>query len=232
MSTGPEHHHPRPRASESLRWLLLRSGRKPRPGQVHRRSTRTPLRRQNLQQRRWRSPPPPQARPALVQGCQTNHTQVSCSLGSAAVAMEVEGDGVGAGAAPAPDHNPGGNPGAERPAEPSASSDALPEGKGQRPPRPKAKAPLSEYKQWYNRNRTGKRERAAGETSRNLPMPPEVLAEKGKGGTVHPVPCAQRWRQRTTGVRGLAVARTTSPRGSTAGLATLPTRGGRGSWTL
>ena len=79
------------------------------------------------------------------------------------------------------ENNPGDNPGSARPAEPGSSSAGPQEGKGQRTPRPKAKTPLTEYKKYYNRNKPGKRERAAGETSRNLPVPPEVWAEKGKG---------------------------------------------------
>ena len=119
--------------------------------------------------------------------------------------MEVESAWADAGYAPAPannpgdnpgpsrpeEHNPGANPGSARPVEPNASSAGPQGGKGQRTPRPKAKTPLTEYKKYYNRNRPGKRERAAGQTSRNLPVPPEVWAEKGKGGKkgtgAHPV---------------------------------------------
>ena len=96
--------------------------------------------------------------------------------------MDVEDTGGRAGGEPAPDQHPGVNPGDHEPADPSVSSGARPADRKQRTPQPKAKAPLSDYKQWYNRNRPGKRERAAGETSRNVPMPPQLLAGKGKGG--------------------------------------------------
>ena len=48
-------------------------------------------------------------------------------------------------------------------------------GKGNTP----ARTPLTPYKCWYNSNRPGKRERAAGETSRGIPLPENLRLEKG-----------------------------------------------------
>ena len=48
-------------------------------------------------------------------------------------------------------------------------------GKGNTP----ARTPLTTYKRWYNSNRPGKRERAAGETSRGIPLPENLRWEKG-----------------------------------------------------
>ena len=48
-------------------------------------------------------------------------------------------------------------------------------GKGNTP----ARTPLTPYKRWYNSNRPGKRERAAGETSRGIPLPENLRLEKG-----------------------------------------------------
>ena len=42
-----------------------------------------------------------------------------------------------------------------------------------------ARTPLTPYKRWYNTNRPGKRERAAGETSRGIPLPESLRLEKG-----------------------------------------------------
>ena len=66
----------------------------------------------------------------------------------------------------------------DQPAEPSSESaqrhGAAP-GKGNTP----ARTPLTPYKRWYNTNRPGKRERAAGETSRGIPLPESLRLEKG-----------------------------------------------------
>ena len=77
--------------------------------------------------------------------------------------------------------SPGGQPGSSgdprgRSAQPGGGPG---QGKGNTP----AKRTLSEFKKWENRNRPGKRERAAGAKSRNLPMPEAVRQEKGKGKT-------------------------------------------------
>ena len=93
----------------------------------------------------------------------------------------------------------------DQPAEPSSESaqrhGAAP-GKGNTP----ARTPLTPYKRWYNTNRPGKRERAAGETSRGIPLPESLRLEKGdpkgkgnaKGkvfGTQNPVKkrCLSNW---------------------------------------
>ena len=45
---------------------------------------------------------------------------------------------------------------------------------GDRPGNTPARRPLSEYKQWYNRNRPGKKERQEGAKARGIPLPPGV----------------------------------------------------------
>ena len=66
-------------------------------------------------------------------------------------------------------------------AQPERASSSW-EGPGGRPGNTPARAPLSDYKKWYNSNRPGKKERQAGAKSRGLAPPPGVFKGLGKKG--------------------------------------------------
>ena len=66
-------------------------------------------------------------------------------------------------------------------AQPEQASSSW-EGPGGRPGNTPARAPLSDYKKWYNSNRPGKKERQAGAKSRGLAPPPGVFKGLGKKG--------------------------------------------------
>ena len=79
-------------------------------------------------------------------------------------------EGPGADQAPRQAGDQPAGPSSERPQRHGAAP-----GKGNTP----ARTPLTPYKRWYNSNRPGKRERAAGETSRGIPLPENLRLEKG-----------------------------------------------------
>ena len=79
-------------------------------------------------------------------------------------------EGPGADQAPRQAGDQPAGPSSERPHRHGAAP-----GKGNTP----ARTPLTPYKRWYNSNRPGKRERAAGETSRGIPLPENLRLEKG-----------------------------------------------------
>ena len=79
-------------------------------------------------------------------------------------------EGPGADQVPSQAGDQPAGPSSERPQRHGAAP-----GKGNTP----ARTPLTPYKRWYNSNRPGKRERAAGETSRGIPLPENLRLEKG-----------------------------------------------------
>ena len=79
-------------------------------------------------------------------------------------------EGPGADQVPSQAGDQPAGPSSERPHRHGAAP-----GKGNTP----ARTPLTPYKRWYNSNRPGKRERAAGETSRGIPLPENLRLEKG-----------------------------------------------------
>ena len=79
-------------------------------------------------------------------------------------------EGPGADQVPSQAGDQPAGPSSERPHRHGAAP-----GKGNTP----ARTPLTPYKRWYNSNRLGKRERAAGETSRGIPLPENLRLEKG-----------------------------------------------------
>ena len=78
-------------------------------------------------------------------------------------------EGPGADQVPSQAGDQPAGPSSERPHRHGAAP-----GKGNTP----ARTPLTPYKRWYNSNRPGKRERAAGETSRGIPLPENLRLEK------------------------------------------------------